>query len=104
MSFERALTGTGHPDLDTAGQLCDLCALLPALLDVHVDWGVLAFRQEIIMKVPYVHTRLHTIFRGMYGIPYIWSYGGEYPRESGKIGVYGQTNMRTRIIRIPSTR
>jgi len=84
MLFERALIGTGHPILDTAGQLCDLCALLPALLDVHVDWGVLAFRRVFIMKVPYVHTRLHTLSWGMYGILYIRSYGGEYLENSGK--------------------
>ena len=87
MLLERTLTRTGHPDLDTAGRLCDLCALLPALLDVHVDWGVLAFHRVFTMKVPYVHTRLQTIFRGMYGILYIRSYGGEYLENSGKIGV-----------------
>jgi hypothetical protein len=56
--------------------MCDLCALLPALLDVHVDWGVLAFCGGVFtLKVPYVHTRVHTLFRGMYGILYIRLYG-----------------------------
>ena len=70
--------------MDTAGQLCDLCALLPALLDVHVDWGVLGFHRVFTTKVPYVHTCLQTIFQGMYGILYLRSYGGEYLENSGK--------------------
>ena len=85
--FKRALTGTGHPDLDSACQLCDLSALLPALLDVHVDWGGSAFRRVFtpegtIRTYPRTHEYLGYVWYTIYMV--VW---WRIPRESGKIGV-----------------